>query len=268
MTVAIVMVSLAFGFGVLLFYDGLTRERDDTKPRRHKRLAPSALGATSGGVIALLATGWGAAALAGGIIGGLAPRAIKRRRTDRLRAARREALAEVSGRLRDAVRAGLGITDGLTLVAQNSPTVMQEPLRELAAESRMRSLQEAAGRFAEEMDDPLADLFARALSLADRLGSSGVTEVLDGLAEAASQMVHTAREVRARQLRQKVSARIVAAVPVVLLVAIRFTNPDYLDPYSSAAGQVVLLFGLGLIAAGYWSMTQTARLPEAPSAAS
>jgi Flp pilus assembly protein TadB len=262
MTAAIVLVSLAFGLGVLLLFDGFTRERYETAPRRHIRITPPALGAVIGGMIALVATGWGAAALTGAVVGGITPRAVRRRRTGRLRAARREALAEVSGRLRDAVRAGLGLTEGLTLVAQNAPDAIEPQLRELAAESRIRSLRQATGRFAAEMEDPLADLFARALALADRLGSSGVTEVLDGLADTASQMAHTAREVRARQLRQKVSARIVAAVPVILLVAIRFTNPDYLKPYSSAAGQGVLLFGLGLIAAGYWSMAHTARLPE------
>lgn len=264
MTSAIVLVSLAFGIGVLLIFDGLTRERDESAPRRKTRLAPPLLGAISGAAVALIATRWGAAALAGAVIGGLVPRAIAARNKEKVRAARREALAEVAGRLRDSVRAGLGLTEGLSLVAQNAPIALAAPLRELAAEARIRSIQTAVGRFASEMNDPLADLFARALALADRLGSSGVTEVLDGLAEAASQTAHTAREVRARQLRHKASARIVAAVPVLLLVAIRFTNPDYLAPYSSASGQVVLLFGFGLIAAGYWTMSQTARLPEPP----
>lgn len=267
MSPAILLVSLALGFGVLLMFDGLTRKRDDIVMRRRRRLGPAVIGAMVGFLIALASTGWGAAAVAGALIGALTPKAMRRRRIERLRAARREALAEVSGRLRDAVRAGLGLTQGLGLVAQNSPDAIAVPLRELAAEARVRSLGRASSRFAEEMEDPLADLFARALALADRLGSSGVTEVLDGLAEAASQIAHTAREVRTRQLHHKTSARIVAAVPVVLLVAIRFTNPDYLAPYSTASGQAVLIMGFGLIAAGYWAMTQTARLPELRGAA-
>jgi tight adherence protein B len=264
MNAAIVLISLTFGIGVLLLFDGLTREREEPVPRRKMRIAPPIFGAISGAGFALVATRWGAAALAGAVIGALVPRAIASRNRERLRAARREALSEVAGRLRDSVRAGLGLTEGLSLVAQSAPVALAEPLRELAAEARIRSIQAAAQRFASEMDDPLADLFARALALADRLGSSGITEVLDGLAEAASQTAHTAREVRARQLRHKASARIVAAVPVLLLVAIRLTNPDYLAPYSSASGQVVLLFGFGLIATGYWVMSQTARLPESP----
>jgi tight adherence protein B len=264
MNAVAVIVSLAFGFGVLLVFDGLTRDREESEARGKIRVAPPVFGAVTGALIGVLATGWGAAAVAGALIGGILPRTIRAKRQERLQAARREALAEVAGRLRDAVRAGLGLSEGMSLVAQDAPAPLAKPLQELAAESRIRSLQQAAQRFASEIDDPLADLFARALALADRLGSSGVPEVLDNLADAAAQTAHTAREVRARQMRHMASARIVAAVPVLLLVAIRFTNPEYLAPYSTASGQAMLLFGFGLIAAGYWAMTRTARLPEAP----
>jgi Flp pilus assembly protein TadB len=47
----------------------------------------------------------------------------------------------------------------------------------------------------------------------------------------------TVRKLRARQERQRTSARVVALAPVVLLLLLRQVNPDYLDPYDSLAGQ-------------------------------
>jgi Flp pilus assembly protein TadB len=75
-------------------------------------------------------------------------------------------------------------------------------------------------------------------------------------------MSHAAafREARARQTRNRISARIVAAVPILLLLAIRQANPAYLAPFESASGQVVLAFAFVLIWVGYVAMQRAARI--------
>lgn len=255
-------IALGFGIGIFLVFQGLTADRPASVFPWLRRIAPRTASSLGGAVVAFLATGWPAAAIAGALVGHLAPRAIDARKSERLRNAQREALAEAAARMRDAVRAGLGLFEGLALVAGSSPQALTREIRELASESRAVGLPRAAESFASKIEDPLASLFARALALAESLGSSGVVEVLDGLAESAQSMAFTMREVRARQVRQKMSARVVAGVPILLLLAIRLTNPEYLAPYSTASGQLLLIIGLAMIGLGYWAMLATARLPE------
>jgi Flp pilus assembly protein TadB len=122
-------------------------------------------------------------------------------------------------------------------------------------------LPQALDGFARRLGDPLADLLAATLALNDRLGGRNLSEVLDDLARAVRAEAQTLREVRARQAQQRLTARLVAAAPLVVLLGIRQTNPHYLDPYATALGQAVLAAALLLIVAGYLAMLAVARPP-------
>ena len=79
----------------------------------------------------------------------------------------------------------------------------------------------------DRLADPVFDTAAVTLAINDRLGGHQVSQVLDGLADLrAQQRIH--QEVRAQQGRTVLSARIVAAAPLVALVGLRATNPLYL----------------------------------------
>jgi len=115
--------------------------------------------------------------------------------------------------------------------------------------------------FARRLGDPLADLLAATLALNHRLGGRQLSQVLDDLAAAIHAEAHTLREVQARQAQQRLSARLVAAAPLAILVAIRQTNPAYLAPFDTPAGQAILGLALGLIVAGYGAMVRLAGPP-------
>ena len=68
-------------------------------------------------------------------------------------------------------------------------------------------------------------------------------------------------EVRAHQARTVLSARIVAAAPLVALVGLRATNPRYLDIFNSVVGQAVLIGCAASVALGYAAMLYLTRLP-------
>ena len=57
------------------------------------------------------------------------------------------------------------------------------------------------------------------------------------------------------------SARIVAAAPLVALVGLRATNPRYLGVFDSVWGQLVLLGCALCVALGYAAMLYLTRLP-------
>lgn len=256
-----VLVSAVLGLGLLFVFDGLVRPREGGDFGAWlRRIGPRAAAAAAGAGAAYLGSGWPAAALAGGLVGWSVPGALRRSREERARLARREAVAEVSSRLRDAIRSGIGIGDALVQVAEHAPTAISADLRRLVSDSRVSGLAEAAEGFTERVRDPSAELLASALSTAERLGSQNLSEALDALAEATTSQAAAVREARTRQTRNRISARIVAAVPLLLLLAIRRANPAYLAPFAEPAGQAVLAFAFGLIGAGYLAMRRAARI--------
>lgn len=256
-----VLVAAVFGLGLLFIFDALVRPDARPQPlRRLKSVGPAWVAGAGGGLAALLATGWPIAVLAGALVGASVPRMFQARHEDRVSLARREAVAEVSARLRDAIRSGIGLNDALAQAAAHPPAAIAGDLKRLVSESRVSGLAPAAAAFGERSRDPGSELLASALALADRLGSRNLSDVLDSLAEATSAQAATVREARARQTRARMSARIVAAVPLLLLVAIRKANPAYLEPFSTPSGQAVLGLALVLIWAGYRAMKRAARL--------
>lgn len=255
------LVSTAFGLGLLFVYDALVRPgtRGDLGSRLTS-LGPRVVVAAAGAATAFAATGWPVAALAGGVLGAAVPGALRRSREERARLERREAGAEVSSRLRDAIRSGIGVSDALAQCAENAPRAIRSDLRRLVSQARVSGIPGAAEAFAERMADPSADLLASALSTSERLGSRNLSDVLDALGEATSAQAVAVREARARQTRNRMSARIVATVPLLLLLAIRRANPAYLAPFAEATGQAVLAFAFALIWVGYVFMRRAARI--------
>lgn len=253
-------LGLFFGFGILLVYDGLVRPGASLDPRRWLRaLGPRGAGAFGGAAAAFLFTGWVAAAVTGAVLGGAVPSLISRSRRSREQLSRIEAIADIAARIRDSMRSGMGTHDALAQAAANPPAAIASDLRRLVADVKVSDLRTAAQSFADRVG-PQAELLASALMLGDEAGARSTSEILDALAEAAMSRASTLREARARQTRAKTSARVVAAAPVLLLLMIKQSNPGYLAPFDTAAGQLVLLLAFGLIAAGYAVMLRVARV--------
>lgn len=255
------LVSAVFAFGLLLLYDGLVRPEARPNPlARLRRIGPSGAGGLGGAAVAAIATGWPVAIAAGAAVGASVPRMLLRSRDEKVRLARREAIAEICARLRDAIRSGIGLADALAQAAASAPDAISPDLRRLVSEARVSGIAVAAASFVERVHDPSAELLASALGLAERLGSRNLTDVLDALADATLAQAAAIREARARQTRARMSARIVAAVPMLLLIAIRRANPAYLAPFSTPTGQLVLAFAFALVWAGYVTMKRAARI--------
>jgi Flp pilus assembly protein TadB len=251
------------GLGLLLVYAGLARPatRHPEDPGSARRLLGGVVVGLLAGVGAWLRSGWPVLTLAAIAAGLLLPRAWTTRTQAAEQAARSEAIAEVAAGLRDGVRGGLGVTDALGGLARFGPPALRGELTEGAAQAAILGLPQALEGFAQRLGDPLTDLLAATLALNHRLGGRNLAEVLDELAAAIRAEAHTLREVRARQAQQRLSARLVAAAPVGILLAIRQTNPTYLAPFNTPLGQGVLALALLLVATGYAAMVRLAKPP-------
>ena len=110
--------------------------------------------------------------------------------------------------------------------------------------------------------DPAFDAVAVTLIVNDRLGSRRVGQVLDQLARTIRARLRVRAEVRAAQARNVASARVIAAVPLALLVVVRRLNPKYVALFDTGWGHVLLAVCLGAVALGYAVMHRMARLPD------
>ena len=151
--------------------------------------------------------------------------------------------------------------ESLLALAQSGPEALREEFARLVRESRLDGLEAALETMRERLADPLFDVVAVSLSINDRLGGRNVSQVLDRLAHATRAQLRVQRELRAYQARNVLSARIVAALPLVLLVAIRQINPDYVAVFDSPWGQLLLAGCVASVALGYAAMLWVTRLP-------
>jgi len=214
------------------------------------------------GLVAQVFLGWGlvsALAAAGGL---LAPYIYYVRRHDRRRAAVQEGLIEAIEQVRDAIRTGLSIPDALTGLARTGPSALQAEFAVLSREARLLGFEAALLAMRDRLADPIFDVVVAALVVNDRLGGRHVSQVLDRLAEATRAQIRVQQEARAQQGRTVLSARVVAAAPVVALIGLRATNPRYLAIFDTLGGQIVLLGCVLSVGLGYVAMLYLTRLPD------
>jgi tight adherence protein B len=274
------VLSLLLAGGVYLTFDGLVRPRPrafgswrlravdefltraglvEVKPRDFV-LFSLGTGVVSC-LFAQLFLGWGLVSALVGLAGTLAPYAYYLRRHDRRRAAIQDGLVEAIEHLRDAIRTGLSVPEALAGLARTGPESLRTDFARLTHETRLIGFERALAAMRDRLADPVFDVVASALLINDRLGGRQVSQVLERLAEATRAQLRMQHEVRAQQGRTVLSARIVAAAPLVALVGLRATNPRYLAIFDSLAGQIVLV-GCGLsVALGYAAMLYLTRLP-------
>ena len=274
------LLSLALAGGVYFTFAGFVQPREQPIGRLRLRAADEFLvraglhdvtardfclfSIASGGVAALVAQlflGWGVVSAVVGALGLLAPYAYYIRRHDRRRSAVQDALVETIEQLRDAIRTGLSVQDALAGLARTGPDVLRGEFANLGRDARLLGFESALAAMRDRLADPVFDVVACALTVNDRLGGRLVSQVLDRLADATRAQLRIQREVRAHQGRTVLSARIVAAAPLVALVGLRASNPRYLAIFDSLWGQVLLLACAASVALGYAAMLYLTRLP-------
>ncbi len=277
------VLSLALGLGVLLVYLSLTSRGDETRKEQRQSAAArleeflsqagvegvgtrdylllSAGAGTAAAAGAQLALGWPVVSIAAFVIGLALPAWYFRQRGEMRRAGVQAALADAVDALRAAVRTGMSVEEGLVSLARNGPEVLRPALSDLSRDLRLSGFEEAVRRAQDRLADPVFDTVAAALVTSHRVGGRNLSTVLDGLARSVRQSVQVQREVGAQQAKNVLSARIVAALPLVLIFAVRGINPAYLEVFSSPVGQALLALSLLSVAVGYAAMLWATRLP-------
>jgi Flp pilus assembly protein TadB len=214
-------------------------------------------------LVVLAATGW--PVLAGWTLAGvvLLPRLFGSRREAARRLERLAAVAEWTRRLAGVLTAGAGLEQAIAATTHTAPGPIAGDVTRLAGRLGSRQPAAAALRaFADDLADPTGDLVVAALMLAADRRGRGLTRVLEDLAATVEAEVALRRQVDADRATPRATARYVTIITLVTAGLLVLTRRSYVQPFSTATGQLMLaLIGVVFAAAFGWMATLTADHP-------
>ncbi|GGM67067.1 membrane protein [Micromonospora sonchi] len=233
----------------LWYGSGTTREAQ----RRHQAWVFGALGA---GILAWIVSGVPVAAPLVALAVPGVPWLMSAGREEQRAITRVEAVEAWTRRLRDVEDSGVGLQEAIVDTAQTAPAAIATEVQLLAARIQAGWDAEAAlYEFADALRDPVSDqvVVALALHLSDR--GARLTDVLTGIAEAATDEVAMRREISSKRSRARFQIRFLT-IGSVLLVAYGLASGQYTAPYTEPRGQVVLaILACAFVGCLWWART-------------
>jgi tight adherence protein B len=194
------------------------------------------------GLVALVITRWALAGAAATAVVVLWPRLFGGGRAGRRQLEKIEALAAWTESLRDTATAAAGLEQAIPATVGAAHALLRAPVRDLAARLDGRvPLPEALARFANDVDDPAADMVVAALSLNARQRAGGLERILTSLAASSRTELEMRRKVEhERRALRRQAQRIALAVLGFIALQALFAR-DWVEPYATPVGQLVLL---------------------------
>lgn len=250
--------------GVVLAVAGWSGRLDRPRSRPARRPDTDRLALRIGLTVVAVAaagwwTGWVVAAVAAGSIGWLAPSFLGLRRRRQRQLARSEAIAVWSEMLRDLLVSNAGLAEAIGKSARVAPESIREEVRALYVRAQRGDLSAALARFARDLDDPIADTVVTALQIADHRAVANLGDLLAAVATSTRDTVAMQLRVNATRARTYRTAQLIAGVVVLFVGILVLTNRDYMEPFGTLTGQLVLAVVCLILAAAIWGMIVLSR---------
>ncbi|GEK22901.1 type II secretion system F family protein [Cellulomonas xylanilytica] len=260
-TLFIVLLGGLVGVGVVVLLVAMRPRPEEHGVVKHggpslvQRIGRRGLLAAGVALVVLLITQWPVAALGAAAVVLSWDSLFGGARAERQAMARIEGLASWTESLRDTIAGAVGLEQAIPATVYASSPAIQPQLRLLVDRLRVRvPLPTALQRLADDLDDPSADLIVASLILNARLRGPGLRQVLTSLSESARAELDMRQRVAAGRSSTRRSAQIVMLFSLGVILLISIASPDYVAPYSSPTGQLVLFIVIGLFGAGFWWM--------------
>ena len=222
-------------------------------------------GCAAGGLAGYLAFELPVSAGLGATLGALAVPVWLRTRYARRRPARQRAIAVALERMRDTLGSGLTLDHAFQGLASDGPKPLQAAFRQFETElpPHTDSFETAAVRLRERLADSTWDMVTAGLLLHDEVGSGRFGSCLDHLARWQRADVALRDRLVAARARIVLTARVMALLPAILLLLVRWWSPAATArTFESPLGQVLIAVCVTAIAVGYMWMLWLARLPD------
>lgn len=260
------------GLGLILAATGLARTNTPAWPR-WRRLAGQArlagrdrrraAAAVTAAIVTAVATRWPVGTLLAGIGAWWLPAIAGPDRDHDRQVARIEAIAAWAESLRDTLAAAAGLEQALLATQPVAPHPIRGQVTALAVRIRRGERLPAALRaFAAGLADPTGDLVVASLLLAAQQQASDLGKLLGNLAETARAHAGMRMRIAASRARVHTAVRIIIAATAALIAGLLAFSHPFLQPYNSAAGQIVLAAAGGLFAAAFWLLGKIARFAQ------
>ncbi|WP_220040742.1 type II secretion system F family protein [Streptomyces tateyamensis] len=259
----VLLLGAGFGGGAWLLYTGLrptesTTDRQEGRVlrwwRAHRPTRPGRrLAATVLTSLAVfLVTGWPVAAPLAALAAWFLPSLLGRDKDHERAVARIEAIASWTEQLRDTLAAAAGLEQALLATAATAPQAIRPQIADCAGRIRRgQRLSDALHELADGLADPLGDLVVIALLGAAGRQSGRLADLLAGLARSAREQALMRARTASSRARIRTSVRIVVATTLGMAIGLVVLNRSYLQPFDTAAGQLVLLLVGGLFAGAF-----------------
>lgn len=254
MAIGLLLIVGVFSLGP---HDGRARTRGN------RRMAPKAIAGGVVGALVAVATGWVLPAVMLGVVGWWATGLIVDRADlagDDL--ARVEAIATWTEQLRDVLMAGDQPIGAIQATVATAPEAIRPHVRALAARLGRQDEQVVLRQWADDLDDPTADLVAAGLLVALTRGGRA-EHVLSSLAAQARQQAERRKLLEAERAPAKREVWSVTGLTTLQLIGgVLFARSDYLAPYRTATGQVVLCAFLAIFLGLILHVQRLSRFPR------
>ncbi len=211
------------------------------------------------GVVAVVA-GLVGLALSGPLVGLLvgigvcfAARFHVRRSQAKRRGAFADQLPDVLQLVTTALRSGFGLTQALESVAEEAEEPARSEFSHVLVESRMgRDLSDSMRALAQRMQSKDLEWVVAAIDINRETGGN-LSEVLHTVGATIRERGRMARQVRTLTAEGRLSARILLALPLLMLVWQWRANPDNFELLTYGVGLIALCFaGILMILGGIW----------------
>ncbi len=241
------MAGVLFAIGLAVVWSGWLYQPGATRARSTVRL-PVVVAVVAASLVAVV-SGWIIPSVVVGAIVGWQTDSMRRRRSGvDVGVERTEALASWVENVRDVLQSGNQPVGAIGATTETCPPSIRPQVRLLFARlSAGQPAEVVFRRFADEMDEPLADLVAVGLLIAVSRGAE-TEDVLSALAAQARHQADRRRIVEAERAPMRREVVMVSLVMCALLGGVLlFSRSSYLNAYDDASGQVFL----ALILVGY-----------------
>ncbi|ERS23289.1 MAG: type II secretion system F family protein [Cutibacterium avidum] len=210
------------------------------------------------GAVGYLVTGWAVLILIVPILAVVVPALLAdppRRDLDVMRALERW-VRLVSG----SASTGKSVIDAIRATRRQAPALLVEPLTRMVARLDSRwDTRAALQGLADDLDSADADQVIAAIMMASERGGTGATSTLDALATSLQERIRAARGIRAERAKPRVVVRQVSIIIAVVLAGALALGREYLAPYRTGVGQVLLCCYAGLYLVGLVALSQRSK---------
>ncbi len=145
-----------------------------------------------------------------------------------------------------ALRSGHSFAGALAVVVESSSEPMKSEMQRVVADEQLgRPIQDSLAVVADRMASSDVEQLALVAQL-QRDAGGDAAEVVDRVAETVRERFDLRRLIQTLTMQGRMSRWIVSLLPIVVILAIEFENPNYLDPLTSSLGGRIVI---GLAAA-------------------